>query len=404
MALALICAMILSLSACTDPDQPGTDEPDTAQPQTSVDTSGDNTGEPATGDNEAQTAEDLFKRASGLLSSFIIRGAEDVALSNIANLELGSRIEIDGRQYYETNAGSYDGIDSSLTSVFTDEFRQAVLDRYYLINDGKLYIAADEDKISSPFIITNVSVAEQGDGQYIASYDLVRNFGESLSLQSTFILGSKTMEQGTNGQVSYVDVPKISHIDFLSDAQTVASAHEASGQADAPTAEELTALFDRCSDVLWTYITIGSSDGFENDFPDLVDFNTLPQEDINGKHYYVTDLDYQTVVDKYSEIFAAEKLETFLDTFFYNAEGKLYIANIGGMSGYDSINPEFMYIGQNDGKLCYIVFFETVLANEISDGESSAEYFPSNSYFYVVLENDVLKLAENSVWSLDMFQ
>ena len=138
MSLVLLCATVLSLGACTDPDQPGTDEPDTAQPQTSVDTSGDNTGEPATGDNEAQTAEDLFKRASGLLSSFIIRGAEDVALSNIANLEIGSRIEIDGRQYYETNAGSYDGIDSRLTSVFTDEFSQAVLDRYYLINDGKL--------------------------------------------------------------------------------------------------------------------------------------------------------------------------------------------------------------------------------------------------------------------------
>ena len=52
MALALISAMILSLSACTDPDQPGTDEPDTAQPQTSVDTSENNvdTGEPATGE------------------------------------------------------------------------------------------------------------------------------------------------------------------------------------------------------------------------------------------------------------------------------------------------------------------------------------------------------------------
>ncbi len=35
-ALALICAMILPLSACTDPDQPGTKEPNTAQPATSA--------------------------------------------------------------------------------------------------------------------------------------------------------------------------------------------------------------------------------------------------------------------------------------------------------------------------------------------------------------------------------
>lgn len=48
LVLALICAMILPVGACTDPEQPGTGEPDTSQPQTSVDTPGDNTAEPET--------------------------------------------------------------------------------------------------------------------------------------------------------------------------------------------------------------------------------------------------------------------------------------------------------------------------------------------------------------------
>ena len=57
--LALISAMILSLSACTDPDQPGTDEPDTAQPQTSVGTSGDDlkTSEPDTAQPQTENVE-----------------------------------------------------------------------------------------------------------------------------------------------------------------------------------------------------------------------------------------------------------------------------------------------------------------------------------------------------------
>ncbi len=389
MSLVLLCATVLSLGACTDPAQPGTDEPDTAQPQTSVDTSGDNTGEPATGDNEAQTAEDLFKRASGLLSSFIIRGAEDVALSNIANLELGSRIEIDGRQYYETNAGSYDGIDSRLTSVFTDEFSQAVLDRYYLINDGKLYIAADADKISSPFIITNVSVAEQGDGQYIASYDLVRNFGESLSLQSTFILGSKTIEQGTNGQVTYVDVPKISHIDFLSDAQAVASAHEASGQADAPTAEEMTALFERCESVLMTYQAQGAEDGFKMDFPELLDSDKWQYVQVEGSEYTRTDLDYQIVVDKYSEIFSGAQLNKFLDTFFYNDDGKLCIL-LNGMSSFGYDNPSFVYLGSKGDELYYMC-----LCRYMESYSEAVAYYDSNNLMVVINEEGGYKVCND---------
>ena len=61
MSLVLLCATVLSLGACTDPDQPGTDEPDTAQPQTPVDTSGEDlkTSEPQTGDIESPAAGEI---------------------------------------------------------------------------------------------------------------------------------------------------------------------------------------------------------------------------------------------------------------------------------------------------------------------------------------------------------
>lgn len=72
----------------------------------------------------------------------------------------------------------------------------------------------------------------------------------------------------------------------------------------APTGEELTESFDRCSDVLWTYATQGADVGFSNDFPDMPDLYKLPKTEIYGTFYIMTDLDYQTAVDKYSQIFA----------------------------------------------------------------------------------------------------
>lgn len=276
--------------------------------------------------------------------------------------------------------------------MFTDEFSQAVLDRYYLINDGKLYIAADEDKISSPFIITNVSVqkAEQGDGQYIASYDLVRNYGESLSLQSTFILDSKTIEQGTNGQVTYVDVPKISHIDFLSDAQTVASAHEASGQADAPTAEALTALFERCESVLMTYQTQGAEDGFKLDFPGLLDSDE--RAICSSRRLRLCEngsrLSNSSRIN-IQEIFSGDQLNKFLDTFFYNDDGKLCIL-LNGMSSFGYDNPSFMYLGSKGDELYYMC-----LCRYMESYPESVAYYDSNNLMVVIKEEDGYKVCND---------
>lgn len=381
----LLLTMVLPLGACTDPKQPDTPAPpSTNQPQTSVEIPDEEQYPPVTEDAELAMAKRLFTEASDMILCYEMFDTVSV-MPYSDEAVLGQTEEIDGVAYIDTGI-AYDEVVQYLDSVFSGQILEDFLNKYFRNIDGIAYAAQGEKMSGDLMAIADISIRKRetrDDGtDFIAVYNMVIE-KRILPLKSLF-----TVSKGEEGSET------ISYMDFFAYDNVAVRTYESDEYIAAPTGEELTESFDRCSDVLWTYATQGADVGFSNDFPDMPDLYKLPKTEIYGTFYIMTDLDYQTAVDKYSQIFAGEQLEKFMHTYFYNGDGKLYIGLVGGSSGFDTIEPEFIYLGQNDGMLYYIASYTLVLSSDMY-----VDYYHHNNVMSVVMEEDGCKLADGgNIW------
>ena len=383
LSLVLISVTMFSLCACDK--APQTDEPSTEQPRTTVSTSDgmEQTNEPSEEDTELQKVTDLFEEAANTFIRYTLFDIVDV-MPYSDDVILGQTKEIDGISYIDTGI-EYESVYSYLGDEFSGQMLENIMNRYFYNENGMTYAVQTDKNYGRIFTIANISIEKAGERDegtdYIASYDLVINF-ETIPLKSMFTVAKESEDA----------VTKITYIDFLAESDVAAVAYESAGYTSLPTNEELTSLFERCEDVTMTYFYVGADYGFLNDFPEAGDYNSLPKTEINGTSYLVTDLDYQAAVDKYSEIFTGERLEKFLDTFFYNADGKLYLALIGGASGAGYSDPSFVYLGQNGNDFYYLNFAKLMLT-----ADDYVEYHPATLFMIVTKEDDGIKIS-NADW------
>jgi len=98
------------------------------------------------------------------------------------------------------------------------------------------------------------------------------------------------------------------------------------------------------------------------------------EKEINGRLYVKTNEKYETVKQKYGEIFTGEALENVLSRRFDNVNGILYICH-GGATGWDITNIEIEKINEENGELTYRASYNNVNVDEsISEEKFTCEF------------------------------
>jgi len=169
-----------------------------------------------------------------------------------------------------------------------------------------------------------------------------------------------------------------------------ASGETSSTDSAGPPSETITTLFEKAAGTLRDYTAEEPLYVLYRDFngkafemiDGVIDFSNL-HKTIDNCSYLKTLLKYQQAVDKYSEIFTGEALDSFLSKYFYDIDGDLYVNCAGGMSGFDIENITITYINQNDGEYFYQVTYDHVIPYEDANFELQYEVYPSECHFTV---------------------
>ena len=122
-----------------------------------------------------------------------------------------------------------------------------------------------------------------------------------------------------------------------------------------------------------------------------VEYSMEPQDSQPYSEYNVkiTASGYVDMLISGSEIFSGDQLNKFLDTFFYNDDGKLCIL-LNGMSSFGYDNPSFMYLGSKGDELFYMC-----LCRYMESYPESVAYYDSNNLMVVIKEEDGYKVCND---------
>ena len=242
--------------------------------------------------------------------------------------------EINGKTYVKTNE-KYETVKQKYGELFTDKALENVLAKRFANVDGILYVSYGG---ATGWDITNVEVEKinEKDGEltYKASYN---NMGIDGSV------GNK--KQTCEFKLKKVDEEyKISETNYCNLGQEEnTNQNNNNNELDNETAKQ---IFEK-----------GASKIRKLQYEELIKTEyeisgNFIEKEINGKTYVKTNEKYETVKQKYGELFTDKALENVLAKRFANVDGILYVS-YGGATGWDITNVEVEKINEKDGELTY---------------------------------------------------
>ena len=153
----------------------------------------------------------------------------------------------------------------------------------------------------------------------------------------------------------------------------------------APSDKEVAALFKDAADTVFTYL--GDADSAAGKAFDGYESYTGKDAEItaNNKLYLKTNCKYKDAEDKYSKVFSGEFSDAFLDCFFYDNDGTMYIRQ-NGRTGAVADNVSVKLEKEDGDKYYYTVTYDRF------EGEDTAGE-PTNGKFTVENTADGLRIC-----------
>lgn len=153
----------------------------------------------------------------------------------------------------------------------------------------------------------------------------------------------------------------------------------------APSDKEVAALFKDAANIVWEYLGEADSaaykafDGYESYLGEDNEIFT------DNKMYLRTNCKYKDAEDKYSKVFSGEFLDDFMDFFFYDNDGVMYIRQ-NGQTGVGIENVSVKLEKEDGDKYYYTVTYDRF------EGEDTAGE-PTNGKFTVERTSDGLRIC-----------
>ena len=153
----------------------------------------------------------------------------------------------------------------------------------------------------------------------------------------------------------------------------------------APDDKEVAALFENAANIVWDYL--GDADSAAGKAFDGYASYTGKDAEItaNNKLYLKTNCKYKDAEDKYSKVFSGEFLDAFLDFFFYDNDGTMYIRQ-NGQTGVGIENVSVKLEKEDGDKYYYTVTYDRF------EGEDTAGE-PTNGKFTVERTSDGIRIC-----------
>ena len=284
--------------------------------------------------------------------------------------------EINGKTYVKTNE-KYETVKQKYGELFTDKALENVLAKRFANVDGILYVSYGG---ATGWDITNVEVEKinEKDGEltYKASYN---NMGIDGSV------GNK--KQTCEFKLKKVDEEyKISETNYCNLGQEEnTNQNNNNNELDNETAKQ---IFEK-----------GASKIRKLQYEELIKTEyeisgNFIEKEINGKTYVKTNEKYETVKQKYGELFTDKALENVLAKRFANVDGILYVS-YGGATGWDITNVEVEKINEKDGELTYKASYNNMgIDGSVDNKEQTCE-------FKIKKVNEEYKISETNYCNLD---
>ena len=158
---------------------------------------------------------------------------------------------------------------------------------------------------------------------------------------------------------------------------------------NAPDDKEVAALFENAAIIVWDYLGEADSavckafDGYESYFGEDNEIFT------DNKMYLRTNCKYKDAEDKYSKVFSGEFLDDFMDFFFYDNDGVMYIRQ-NGQTGVGIENVSVKLEKEDGDKYYYTVTYDRF------EGEDTAGE-PTNGKFTVERTSDGLRICDMDI-------
>ncbi len=153
----------------------------------------------------------------------------------------------------------------------------------------------------------------------------------------------------------------------------------------APSDKEVAALFKDAANIVWEYLGEADSaadkafDGYESYLGEDNEIFT------DNKMYLRTNCKYKDAEEKYSKVFSGEFLDDFMDFFFYDNDGVMYIRQ-NGQTGVGIENVSVKLEKEDGDKYYYTVTYDRF------EGEDTAGE-PTNGKFTVERTSDGLRIC-----------
>ena len=284
--------------------------------------------------------------------------------------------EINGKTYVKTNE-KYETVKQKYGELFTDKALENVLAKRFANVDGILYVSYGG---TTGWDITNVEVEKinEKDGEltYKASYN---NMGIDGSV------GNK--KQTCEFKLKKVDEEyKISETNYCNLGQEEnTNQNNNNNELDNETAKQ---IFEK-----------GASKIRKLQYEELIKTEyeisgNFIEKEINGKTYVKTNEKYETVKQKYGELFTDKALENVLAKRFANVDGILYVS-YGGATGWDITNVEVEKINEKNGELTYKASYNNMgIDGSVDNKEQTCE-------FKIKKVNEEYKISETNYYNLD---
>ena len=284
--------------------------------------------------------------------------------------------EINGKTYVKTNE-KYETVKQKYGELFTDKALENVLAKRFANVDGILYVSYGG---ATGWDITNVEVEKinEKDGEltYKASYN---NMGIDGSV------GNK--KQTCEFKLKKVDEEyKISETNYCNLGQEEnTNQNNNNNELDNETAKQ---IFEK-----------GASKIRKLQYEELIKTEyeisgNFIEKEINGKTYVKTNEKYETVKQKYGELFTDKALENVLAKRFANVDGILYVS-YGGATGWDITNVEVEKINEKDGELTYKASYNNMgIDGSVGNKKQTCE-------FKIKKVNEEYKISETNYCNLD---
>lgn len=157
----------------------------------------------------------------------------------------------------------------------------------------------------------------------------------------------------------------------------------------APSDKEVAALFKDAANIVWEYLGEADSaadkafDGYESYLGEDNEIFT------DNKMYLRTNCKYKDAEEKYSKVFSGEFLDDFMDFFFYDNDGVMYIRQ-NGQTGVGIENVSVKLEKEDGDKYYYTVTYDRF------EGEDTAGE-PTNGKFTVERTSDGLRICNMDI-------